>query len=93
MEEQEYKEIAPELLEQAYHNARSIESMDESKKEDKPEYIGSQIKGNKVYDYYQDDSSDWWYRTRGIVDDQIISMDIYIFGKELNKSKSSKQKY
>ncbi|MBQ3513461.1 MAG: hypothetical protein IJA32_06645 [Lachnospiraceae bacterium] len=94
MEDQEYKEISPELLEQAFNNAWSIENMDSHKKEQlEPEYMGSCTKGNRIYDYYRDNSGGWWYRNRGIVDGNIASMDVYIFGKELAKNRNSKKKH
>lgn len=94
MEEQEYKEIDPELLEQAHTNAWSIENMNIDEREYlEPKYIGSYTKGNRIYDYYQDNSGGWWYRNRGIVDGHISSMDVFIFGKELAKNKHSKRRY
>ncbi len=83
VKQQRYKEISRELLEQAYKNAWSMESMAAHGAEGrKTEYVGTCIKGNAAYDYYRDSAGAWWYKRRGIVGGgQIVNMDVIIFGK------------
>lgn len=91
MEGQAYKEISPALLEQAYSNARSIESMATYGMEsNSAEYVGSTYKGNIVYDYYRDKAGGWWYKTRGIIDGRIVEMEVYIFGRDIKKERAKK---
>lgn len=85
---QEYKEISPEQLQQAYSSAWSIENMAAHDAEGRSvEYIGSSIKGAIINDYYQDNTGAWWYGTRAIVDGQIVSMEVYIFGRDIKKER------
>ena len=86
---QGYIEISPALLEQAYSNARSIESMENYETEShNTEYVGSTYKGDTVYDYYRDKSGGWWYKTRGILDGRIVDIEVYIFGRDIKKERA-----
>lgn len=88
MTNQEYKEISPEMLELARGNAWSIESMEGHEADGRTvEYVGSVTKGNIVRDYYKDSAGDWWYKNRAIVNGHIVSMEAYIFGKEITKAR------
>lgn len=89
----EYKEIAPELLEQTKENCWSVECMEGHGAGDRSiTYIGSRVSenygndpkgGRMVYDYYQDSEGDFWHKTRMLLPDgEIVSMEFYIFGKE-----------
>ena len=87
----QYKVIAPEVLEQAQRNAWSIENMAAHGAADRTiEYVGSSRKGKVIYDYYRDSTGAWWYGNRGIVDGHIVSMEVYIFGKEIQKERIRK---
>lgn len=88
MSSQGYKEISPDLLEQAYSNARSIESMKTYGMEShSAEYVGSTYKGNIVYDYYRDKTGGWWYNTRAVMNGRIVDMEVYIFGRDIKKER------
>lgn len=86
---QEYKEISPELLKQAYGNAYSIENMEAHGAAGRRiDYKGSRRAGNIIYDYYRDDTGAWWYENRAVVNGCIVSMEVYIFGKDLKKART-----
>lgn len=84
MANQEYKEISPELLQQIdKSNTWSIESMAGHKATNRSvAYVGSTRQGDRIRDYYKDNSGGWWYRNRAVVNGCIVSMEVYIFGKE-----------
>lgn len=86
MKSQNYKEISPYLLMEARAQAWSKENMAGHGKEHlKTEYEGSYVKGNTIYDYYRDSEGGWWYDVRKIADNRIVSMDVYLFGREIKK--------
>lgn len=86
---QEYKEISPELLEQAHKNAYSIENMEAHEAEGRStEYIGSHREGSIIYDYYRDNAGAWWYQNRGVIDGRIVSMEVYIFGRDIKRERA-----
>lgn len=88
---QEYREISQELLRVAYAAAYSMENMEAHGAAGRNvEYVGSCIQGNLVYDYYRDSAGDWWFGNRGLVDGQIVSMDILIFGREIKKERAGR---
>ena len=91
MTNQDYKEISPELLALACGNTWSMENMAEHGADGRTvEYVGSITKGNIVRDYYRDNSGAWWYKNRAIVNGCIVSMEAYIFGKEITKARYRK---
>lgn len=92
----EYREIDPDLVKQIEGNAWSIGSMEAHGAGDRSvTYIGSRIsgyldndsrKGCLVYDYYQDSAGAYWFKNRALLPDgAIVSMDYYVFGRELKK--------
>lgn len=89
MQMQTYKEIDKDMLERIKGNAWSIESRNEDEEggRDK-EYMGSQITGHMVFDYYKDPAGSYWYGTRAqLLTGEIVSMEVYIFGHELRRKK------
>lgn len=89
MTNQEYKELSPALLEQLKgREVWSMENMAEHGADGRTvEYVGSITKGSIVRDYYRDNAGGWWYKNRAIVNGCIVSMEAYIFGKEITKRK------
>ena len=88
MTNQEYKEISPELLAMAYSSAWSMENMAAHGAEGRTvNYLGSTIKGNIVRDYYRDNTGGWWYKDRMIENGCIVSVEAYLFGREITKRK------
>ena len=87
----EYKEISPELLERAHKVAYSIENMEAHDAAGRnTEYMGSHRVGDIVYDYYQDSTGAWWYKNRGVLNGRIVSMEVYIFGRDIEKERKRK---
>lgn len=81
-----YKEIPQELLEQTKGKTWSIENMAAHDAADRPvEYIGSRREGNLLYDYYRDSAGAFWFKNRAVVNGEIVSMERYIFGREIAK--------
>ena len=87
MANQEYREITPELLERVKGNAWSIESMEQGEGGRAVNYLGSTRQGAIIRDYYVDAEGKYWYRNRAIVDGHIVSMEVYLFGKETSAIK------
>lgn len=85
----EYKEISPEDLEHAQGNAWSIESMEGHGAGGRSAtYIGSRHDEKHPYliwDYFRDNSNAYWYQNRAIKDGQIVSMEVYIFGRDIRR--------
>lgn len=64
------------------------------------EYIGSAIssyldkdrrKGKLIFDYYKDTAGAYWFKNRVLLSSgEIVSMERYIFGREIKKEKYSK---
>lgn len=77
-----YKEIDKDTLEAAYTNAWSIENMEAHGAAGRDvTYIGSDIKGNIITDYFRDTVGCYWFRNRAITEyGEIVSMKKYIFG-------------
>ena len=65
------------------------------------EYIGSTIsgyldndksKGKFIFDYYKDTAGAYWFKNRALLPSgEIVSMDRYIFGREIKKEKNTRQ--
>lgn len=89
MANQEYKEISPALLQQLKGgDVWSIESMAGHGAEERTvDYVGSTREGDRIRDYYKDGSGGWWYGNRAIVNGCIVSMEVYMFGKEIQQIK------
>ena len=50
-------------LDRAWEQAWSLENIDAHEEAGKnQEYIGSREKGNRIYDFFQDDQGHYWYR-------------------------------
>ena len=82
----EFKPISENLLRVAHQEAYSIENMAGHEAEErKTEYIGSNIIGDIVWDYYMDNAGDYWYSKRAIVDGQIVSFEEFLFGHKIKK--------
>ena len=85
----DYKEISPEDLERAQGNAWSIESMEGHDAAGRSTtYIGSRSDEKHPYlirDYFRDSSGAYWFQNRAIKDGQIVSMEVYIFGREIKR--------
>lgn len=99
---EEYKVIDPELLKAINGDAWSIESMAAHGAGGRGvEYIGSRIsgyldndksKGQFIFDYYRDTAGAYWFKNRAMLPNgEIVSMDMYIFGREIKKEKYTKQ--
>ena len=86
----EFFRISEEVKAVAHGSAWSIENMEAHGAAGRQvEYIGSEVCGNLIYDYYIDSNGEYWYKNRAIVDNQIVSMEMYLFGKEIrNRSRS-----
>lgn len=91
-----YREISEKDLQEAQGNAYSIENMAAHGAENrKIEYVGSaRGKSNPkiVYDYYKDSAGSYWYECRAEVNGRLVSMDRYIFGKEIVKEKKYRKR-
>lgn len=93
MQLMQYKEIGKELLNAIKGQVWSIENMEgHDAGERSTEYIGSKVTGNKVYDYFRDSFGAYWYGTRAIVENQIVSTEMRIFGHEIRKERRRKWK-
>ena len=82
MDNQEYSEIPRTMLERINGNAWSIESRQTDEENQAILYLGSTRRGDIVRDYYSDSQGQYWYRNRAVVDGCIVSMEVYIFGKD-----------
>lgn len=82
MDNQEYSEIPRTMLERINGNAWSIESRQTDEENQAILYLGSARRGDIVRDYYSDSQGQYWYRNRAVVDGCIVSMEVYIFGKD-----------
>lgn len=87
---EEYKEISSELLQLVKGNAWSIENMDAHGAGDRlTTYIGSRKEVNEVFDYYKDNEGSFWYKRRVILPlGEIVSMEYFIFGRDIRKKHS-----
>lgn len=94
-----YKQIDPELLQVINGDVWSIESMAAHGAGGlSVEYIGSRIsgyldndkkKGKIIFDYYRDTAGAYWFKNRALLPSgEIVSMDVYIFGREIRKEKT-----
>ena len=95
---EEYRAIDLELLPAAYGDAWSIESMAAHGAVGRGvEYIGSSISGyldndkrngKLMFDYYRDTAGAYWFENRALLPNgEIVSMERYIFGREIRKEK------
>ena len=84
---EEYSEIPRVMLERINGNAWSIESRQADEENQAILYLGSTRRGDIVRDYYTDSSGRYWYRNRAVVDGRIVSMEVYIFGKDVRELK------
>lgn len=82
MVNQEYIELSQVVQERINGNAWSIESRPTDEESKEILYLGSTRKGNIIRDYYVDSQGQYWYRNRAVVDGNIVSMEVYIFGKD-----------
>ena len=84
-----YKEIDEDVLKVAYKNAWSIESMEAHRAAGRDYiYIGSNIKGSIITDYFKDTAGCYWFGNRAISEyGEIISMEEHIFGSEFLEKK------
>ena len=89
MTNQEYKELSPALLEQLKgREVWSMENMAEHGAEGRTvDYLGSTTSGHIVRDYYRDNAGAWWYKDRIRANGRIVSVETYLFGKEIKKRK------
>lgn len=85
----EYKEINEDVLKVAYKNAWSIENMEAHDAAGRDYiYIGSNIKGSIITDYFKDTAGCYWFGNRAISKNgEIISMEEHIFGSEFLEKK------
>lgn len=67
-------------LRAAWDRARSIESIPENA--GKLIYIGKRIMDDRVFLFYQDASGNYWYKTRIITENGIVSEYEAIFGRK-----------
>lgn len=99
---EEYRAIDPELLREIYGDAWSIENMAAHGAGGRGvEYIGSSISdyldndkrsGRLIFDYYRDTAGAYWFKNRALLPNgEIVSMDRYIFGREIKKEKNTRQ--
>ena len=99
---EEYRAIEPELLREIYGDAWSIENMAAHGAGGRGvEYIGSSISGyldndkrngKFIFDYYRDTAGAYWFKNRALLPNgEIVSMDRYIFGREIKKEKNTRQ--
>lgn len=82
-----YKEIDAQLLEKIRKMQAEIWSVGNRAAhgagDRSVEYIGSKTEGNIVYDYYRDSVGVYWFGNRAVVDGEIVSMERYIFGRDI----------
>lgn len=64
-------------------NAYSMENMAAHEAEGREvRYIGSRLEGNRIYDYYEDDAGQYWFKNRMYTPDNIaVSEEEYVLGK------------
>lgn len=97
-----FRAINPKLLEKAHGSTWSIGTMAaHGAGTRRVEYIGSDIRGyldndkrngQRVWDYYRDTAGAYWFKNRALLPSgEIVSMDMYIFGREIKKEKYTKQ--
>ena len=72
-------------LSKAWEQAWSLENIDAHEEAGKNlQYIGSREKGNRIYDFFQDDQGHYWYRVRiRRSDGQAVSEEEGIFGHRI----------
>ena len=69
-------------LDKAWEQAWSLENIDAHEEAGKsPEYIGSKEKGNRIYDFIEDDRGHYWYRVRiRLTDGRTVTEEEGVFG-------------
>ncbi|WP_141709470.1 hypothetical protein [Eisenbergiella tayi] len=63
-----------------------MENMAGHEAEGRPvEYIGSRAVGHRIYDFYRDDTGDYWYQVRILLTTgELVSETDAIFGHEIH---------
>lgn len=71
-------------LQIAWEQAYSIENMAAHEAEGRPvEYIGSEAFGHRIYDFYRDDTGDYWYQVRILLTTgELVTERDAIFGQK-----------
>lgn len=92
---EEFKKISPERLALAHGNTWSIENMAAHGAGGRATtYIGSEVIGHLLYDYYQDSAGAYWFKNRALLPSgEIVSMERYIFGREISTRKGIHRKW
>lgn len=90
----ELREISSKLLESVKEEAWSIENIEAHGAAGRElEYIGSRECGSIIYDYFKDAEGCYWYKTRAkTLAGEIVSIEIYIFGHEVESRKKYKNR-
>ena len=90
-----FKKISQEQLTLVRGSAWSIENMDAHGAAGRSTtYIGSEVVEHMIYDYYQDSAGAYWYKSRALLPSgEIVSMEQYIFGREIGKRKGIHRKW
>ena len=72
-------------LDKAWEQAWSLENIDAHEEAGKnQEYIGSREKGNRIYDFFEDDRGHYWYRVRiRLTDGQAVPEEEGVFGHRI----------
>lgn len=100
---EKFMRIDPNILERVQDCAWSIENMEAHGADGRSVmYIGSVVNGyldgdgrngKLLYDYYIDALEECWYGNRALLPDgRIVSMEMYIFGKEIRKIQTRRRK-
>lgn len=73
-------------LQKAWEQANSIENMAAHEAEGRSvEYIGSRAVGHRIYNFYRDDTGDYWYQVRILLTTgDLVSETEAIFGHEIH---------
>ena len=80
-------------LEKAWEQAWSLEKIDAHEEAGKnPQYIGSREKGNRIYDFFQDDQGHYGYRVRiRRSDGQAVFEEEGIFGHRIRHQEKKRK--
>lgn len=74
-------------LEYAYKNAFSIQSMPEGRT---TEFIGTIDKTDYIYEFYKDQTGDYWFKTYVRKDGQVMTLHEAVHGKVIRRKASHK---
>jgi hypothetical protein len=77
-------------LEEAWNNARSIESLPE---EENISRIGEIRKENRIYVLYQSTTGKYWYKTEIIIDGHRLTEAEAVFGKMIRRKAYHRRTY